>query len=177
MWQDIRRICEQPSDEDRRWFPDIAGSDWRTTFDFAMQNFKDESFITQYLSPRLMREFRLFSVLDDDTRSKLQIEAIHDESGYRMLRQQLAEQYDLGSREPNIQVWNVDLRGDRSLTLRHFAHQRRPLSDTCTTVLEHMAHLWGFTVRLERQNADGRIDLVAEQTTEKRRHRSAGGAP
>jgi spore cortex formation protein SpoVR/YcgB (stage V sporulation) len=177
MWQDIRRICEQPSDEDRRWFPDIAGSDWRTTFDFAMQNFKDESFITQYLSPRLMREFRLFSVLDDDTRSKLQIEAIHDESGYRMLRQQLAEQYDLGSREPNIQVWNVDLRGDRSLTLRHFAHQRRPLSDTCTTVLEHMAHLWGFTVRLERQNADGRVDLVAEQTSEKRRHRSAGGAP
>lgn len=25
MMQDIRRICEQPTEEDRRWFPDIAG--------------------------------------------------------------------------------------------------------------------------------------------------------
>jgi spore cortex formation protein SpoVR/YcgB (stage V sporulation) len=177
MWRDIRRICEAPTAEDREWFPDIAGSDWRETFDFAMQNFKDESFIAQYLSPRLMREFRFFSVLDDDTRKKLQIEAIHDEPGYRKLRHQLAEQYDLGSREPNIQVWNVDLRGDRSLTLRHFAHQRRPLNDAYATVLDHMAHLWGFTVRLERQNDQGDIELLAERQSEKRRQkRTSPGA-
>ena len=177
MWRDIRRICEEPTAEDREWFPDIAGSDWRETFDFAMQNFKDESFIAQYLSPRLMREFRFFSVLDDDTRNKLQIQAIHDEPGYRALRHRLAEQYDLGSREPNIQIWNVDLRGDRSLTLRHFTHQRRPLNEDYATVLDHMAHLWGFTVRLERQNADGEIELVAERQSEKRRQRSASPTP
>ncbi len=34
--------------------------------------------------------------------------AIHDEAGYRALRQALADQYNLGSREPNIQVINVD---------------------------------------------------------------------
>jgi len=169
LWRDLRRICEQPTDEDREWFPEIAGSNWRQTFDFAMQNFKDESFIAQYLSPRLMREFRLFSVLDDDKRSKLRIEAIHDEQGYRTLRRQLSEQYDLGSREPNIQVWNVDLRGDRSLTLRHFAHQRRPLGETCETVLEHVSYLWGFTVRLEQQNADGGVEQLAELKSEKRR--------
>ena len=168
MWRDIRRICEQPSDEDREWFPQIAGSDWRDTFDFAMQNFKDESFIAQYLSPRLMREFKFFSVLDDDARKKLHIEAIHNESGYRALRTQLSEQYDLGRREPNIQVWNVDLRGDRSLTLRHFAHQRRPLDESSSRVVEHLANLWGFPVRLERQNANGTVDLVLEKRHEKR---------
>jgi stage V sporulation protein R len=26
MYTDIRRICEHPTDEDRDWFPDIAGS-------------------------------------------------------------------------------------------------------------------------------------------------------
>jgi len=169
MWRDLRRICEEPTEEDREWFPDIAGSNWRETFDFAMRNFKDESFIAQYLSPRLMREFRLFSVLDDDLRGKLQVEAIHDEQGYRTLRHQLSAQYDLGTREPNIQVWNVDLRGDRSLTLRHFVHQRRLLSESRATVLEHMSYLWGFTVRLEQQHADGKVDLVAEQLSEKRR--------
>ncbi|MFZ2171368.1 MAG: SpoVR family protein, partial [Methylococcaceae bacterium] len=50
MMTDIRRICEDPTDEDRHWFPDIAGSDWNKTLHFAMQNFKDESFIGQYLS-------------------------------------------------------------------------------------------------------------------------------
>ncbi|MFN3595327.1 MAG: SpoVR family protein, partial [Thiobacillaceae bacterium] len=47
MFRDIRRICEAPTEEDRRWFPDIAGSDWVKTLDFAMRNFKDESFIAQ----------------------------------------------------------------------------------------------------------------------------------
>jgi stage V sporulation protein R len=168
MWRDIRRICEHPTDEDREWFADIAGSNWRETFEFAMQNFKDESFIAQYLSPQLMREFRFFSVLDDDARDKLQIQAIHDDSGYRTLRRQLSDQYNLGSREPNIQVWNVDLRGDRSLTLRHFAHQRRPLDESSKAVLEHVAYLWGFTVRLESQDTAGRVSLIAERMREKR---------
>ncbi|RTL34306.1 MAG: SpoVR family protein, partial [Burkholderiales bacterium] len=49
MYTDIKRICEAPTDEDRAWFPDIAGSDWLPTLDHAMRNFKDESFIGQYL--------------------------------------------------------------------------------------------------------------------------------
>ena len=168
MWRDIRRICERPDEEDRAWFPQIAGSDWRDTFDFAMQNFKDESFIAQYLSPRLMREFRFFTVEDDDMRRKLQIGAIHNEDGYRALRAQLSQQYDLGQREPNIQVWNVDLRGDRSLTLRHFAHHRRPLDASTEAVVDHLAYLWGFVVRLQRQNANGSVELVCEKRHEKR---------
>ena len=173
MWRDLRRICEHPTPQDREWFPDIAGSDWRETFEFAMQNFKDESFIAQYLSPQLMREFRFFSVLDDEAREKLQIQAIHDESGYRTLRRQLSEQYNLGSREPNIQGWNVDLRGDRSLTLRHFVHQRRPLDESSAAVLEHVAYLWGFTVRLDSQDQDGKVSLVAERMREKRGDRGS----
>jgi stage V sporulation protein R len=177
MWRDIRRICEEPTIEDRAWFPDIAGTPWRDTFDFAMQNFKDESFIAQYLSPKLMREFRFFSVLDDDSRKTLDIATIHDDSGYRALRHQLSEQYDLGHREPNIQVWNVDLRGDRSLTLRHFSHQRRPLGESSATVLKHVATLWGFNVRMERQNADGSVEVVAEHHGERRRRGQDKAAP
>jgi hypothetical protein len=30
MFTELRRICEKPTDEDRRWFPDFAGSDWLT---------------------------------------------------------------------------------------------------------------------------------------------------
>ena len=155
MYTDIKRICEVPTDEDRAWFPAIAGSDWLETLDHAMRNFKDESFVGQYLSPKLMRDFRLFSIVDDEQESELEVAAIHDESGYRAVREALSHQYDLGSREPNIQVWSVNLRGDRSLTLRHTQHNDRPLHETAQEVLKHVARLWGFGVHLDSVNSRG----------------------
>ncbi len=149
MFQDIKRICENPTDEDREWFPDIAGSDWLETLHFAMNNFKDESFIQQFLSPKMMRDFHLFSIYDDDEKNKYLIEAIHDERGYRTLREMLAHQYDLSVREPNIQIWSVDLEGDRSLTLRHTMQNGTPLSSDTHEVLKHLHFLWGFDIHLE----------------------------
>ncbi len=157
LYQDVRRICESPTVEDRRWFPDIAGSDWQKTLDYAMRHFKDESFIGQFLSPRLMREMRLFSVLDDAEKSELEISAIHDDNGYRLVREALSRQYDLNSREPDIQIWNVNARGDRALTLRHTRHDNRSLNDEASEVLKHVARLWGFDVRLESVDGLGRV--------------------
>jgi stage V sporulation protein R len=150
MFQDIRRICEAPSDEDRQWFPDIAGSDWLATLKFAMESFKDESFIQQFLSPRLIREFKLFSLMDDSERDYIEINAIHNETGYQAIRNRLSEQYNLSIQEPNIQVYCADVRGDRSLTLQHLRQHHRPLeADTAQEVLRHLHRLWGFDVHLE----------------------------
>jgi stage V sporulation protein R len=157
MYTDIKRICEAPTEEDRHWFPDIAGKPWLPTLDQAMRNYKDESFIGQFLSPKLMRDFRLFQITDDEHEPEIEVSAIHDESGYRRVREALSRQYDLGAREPNIQVWNVNLRGDRSLTLRHTQHNDRPLDDSANEVLKHVARLWGFGVQLESVNARGDI--------------------
>ncbi|HET6718984.1 MAG TPA: SpoVR family protein [Rhodocyclaceae bacterium] len=169
MWRDIKRICENPDDEDRAWFPEIAGTPWRETFDFAMKSFKDESFIAQYLSPKLMRDFRLFLIRDDDAEEMLKVSAISNDTGYRKLREALSEQYNLGAREPDLQVWNVDVRGDRSLTVRHIKHQRRPLSDDASAVMKHLAWLWGFPVKLETVAEDGRLESTVETRVEKRR--------
>ena len=155
MYTDIKRICENPTDEDREWFPNIADKPWLPTLDHAMRNFKDESFIGQYLSPKLMRDLRLFAILDDEKAEKLQVSAIHDPSGFKRLREALSKQYDLSSREPDIQVWNVNLRGDRSLTLRHTRHNNRPLHEGSQEVLKHVARLWGFGVQLESVDASG----------------------
>ncbi len=157
MYTDIKRICEHPTDEDRQWFPNIAGGDWLEVIDHAMRNFKDESFIGQYLSPRLMREFRFFAIRDDEKENELEVAAIHDDAGYREVRHMLSHQYDLGAREPNIQVWNVNLRGDRSLTLRHVQHNDRPLHDSAQEMLKHVARLWGFGVQLESVDNAGAV--------------------
>lgn len=162
MFRDLRRICENPTEEDRRWFPELAGADWRKVLDFAMRNFKDESFIAQYLSPHLIREMRLFAVVDDDREDQLEVAAIHDDAGYQQVRRWLADQYNLGQREPNIQVWEVDLYGDRSLTLRHFMHQRRPLGESTPEMLKHVARLWGYDVYLESVDETGEVQYAEE---------------
>jgi len=99
-------------------------------------------------------------VLDDDRESELEIEAIHNEEGYRMVRQLLADQYNLGNNEPNIQVYNVDLRGNRSLTLRHIQHNRKPINEKAQDVLKHVYRLWGFPVRLESVTPDGEVTAM-----------------
>jgi stage V sporulation protein R len=167
MYTDIKRICEAPTEEDRRWFPELAGTPWLPALDHAMRNFKDESFIGQYLSPKLMRELRLFAVADDDQQSELEISAIHDDAGYRHVREALSRQYDLSTREPNIQVWNVNRRGDRALTLRHFQHKNRPLNDNAQEVLKHVGRLWGFDVHLESVTGSGYLSKSWSVTSPK----------
>ncbi|WAK03532.1 SpoVR family protein [Methylobacter sp. YRD-M1] len=157
MMSDIRRICENPTAEDKHWFPEMAGSDWNKTLHFAMQNFKDESFISQYLSPKVIRDLKLFSIMDDYREREIEVTSIHDDQGYQYIRQALSEQYNLGSNEPNIQVYHVDRKGDRSLTLRHTQYHRMPLAQSADEVLKHVARLWGFDVRLETLAEDGSV--------------------
>jgi stage V sporulation protein R len=160
MYTDIKRICERPEAEDRVWFPEIAGSDWRATLDFAMRNYKDESFVAQYLSPRLMRQFRLFAISDEQGSPELGVSAIHDENGYRHLRQVMSNQYNLSINEPDIQVWSVDMRGDRALTLRYTLHDGIPLAESYKDVMKHLHRLWGFTVKLESVDAEGTVTFL-----------------
>ena len=154
MFTDIKRICEDPTEEDKRWFPDIAGSDWLKTLDFAMRNFKDESFILQFLSPKVIRDLKLFCIVDDDKEPVIEVTAIHDDSGYQAIRVALSAQYNLGNREPNIQVYEVDVRGDRSITLQHQQFSRRPLGEHTDEVLKHIHRLWGFDVHLHSVQDD-----------------------
>src|SRR5690606_1313525 len=92
----------------------------------------------------------LFSILDDDTEKDIEVMAIHDDTGYQRVRETLSAQYNIGNRDPNIQVFSVDVRGDRSLTLHHTRFNRKPLdNDGTEEVLKHIHRLWGFDIHLE----------------------------
>jgi stage V sporulation protein R len=155
MMADIKRICLNPTPEDRVFFPLIAGNkDPYGTLRDAWANYRDESFILQFLSPAVIRKFRLFSVYDNAAEPTMLVDAIHDETGYREIRSALARSYDLSRREPDIQVASVDMTGDRTLKLRHSVHNGIVLDEkTCQSVLRHVADLWTYNVKLEEVDA------------------------
>jgi len=156
MMKDLRRICENPDAEDREWFPDIAGGNWREVLDFAMRNFKDESFIGQYLSPRLIREFHLFAIADRASDDMMTVAEIHNEQGYREVRRLLSKQYDRDQNVPDIQITRYLYRGDRSLELEYRQRRERPLNGEAKEVLKHLARLWGFKVTLNTVDEAGK---------------------
>lgn len=151
MFSDIRRMCEKPTEEDKRWFPDLAGTgNWLKAIDFAMRNFKDESFIRQFLSPKIIRDFRLFTIADHKSENELFIDSIHNDEGYRRIRTLLANQYSRESMVPDIQVTSYARMTDRSLTLTHMSRRGRPLNeDEAEKTLAQVERLWGFPVHLE----------------------------
>ncbi len=150
MMQDIERIALQPTDEDRAWFPDWAGNgDAYATLREVWANYRDESVISQFLSPNLIRKMGLFHIVDDNQEDEMVVAAIHNERGYRDVRRALARQYDVARRDADIQIVDVDLAGDRRLELRHHVLDGVTLEEKdAERVLQHLADLWGYQVRL-----------------------------
>jgi spore cortex formation protein SpoVR/YcgB (stage V sporulation) len=157
---DVERICTDPTNEDRDWFPDIAGRGApEAVLRDIWANYRDESFVTQFLSPRLIRSMRLFHLVDHATEPSLMVDAIHNERGYRKIRRALARQYDVGWQDPDIQVVDVDLAGDRHLILHHNVMNGVLMAESDVgPVLQHLADLWSYDVQLkEIDRATGKV--------------------
>ena len=166
MMKDIERICVDPAEEDRHWFPDIAGnSDPMGTLKDIWANYRDESFVSQFLSPQVIRKMGLFVVVDDHREKDLNVGAIHNERGYSRVRRALARHYDVSRHDPDIQIVDVDLEGDRRLELRHHVVDGVTLEeDDAERVLQHLANLWGYEVHLVESNDQG--DLATKHHAE-----------
>src|SRR3546814_17558313 len=120
-------------------------------------------------SDLLIRNWRLFHLVDDEDEPALRVDAIHNERGYRKVRRALARQYDIGWQEPDIQVVDVDMAGDRHLILEHNVMNGVLLAESdADQVLQHLADIWSYDVCLnagDRATGKG----LKEKGTETRR--------
>lgn len=150
IFNDLKRISLNPTDEDKKWFPDIAGNpNWQETFRYIVENFKDETFILQYLSPKVIRDMRLFLIDDIQSSDTYEVTAIHNDRGYKKIRESLSEFYNRSRYVPDIQVYNVDIYGDRTLTLEYTPINNKDLDiKELDKVLAYVKYLWGFPVKI-----------------------------
>lgn len=158
MFKDIKRVAVEPTAEDREWFGGqqwVGCGDWLKTVDWAMRNFKDESFIQQFLSPKIIKEFSFFTILDDERNDEIEVVAIHNDAGYRKVRDTLANSRNLSTFIPEIQVVDYRQTTDRALVLRHTMVDGRPLDQEETlSVMQHLEFLWGYPVELKSYHGD-----------------------
>lgn len=150
MFQDIQRMCLNPTEEDRRFLPDIAGNpDWNSIVLDIIEDFKDEEFVLQYLSPKLIRDMRLFSMQDDRESAFVNITDIHDDEGYHNIRKRLSQSYSFTTIRPIIEIVDIDIQGSRTLYLEHRMVDHKELDlKNAAQVVEHISKLWGFGVVL-----------------------------
>lgn len=156
MLQDIRRMCENPDEEDLRWFPEICNTPWLETILGIVENYRDESFVLQFLSPKVARHFKLFSLKIKEKIDYLKVVATHDDDSFLQIRKSLAEQYDLSRQIPQIEITSVDWKGDRTLYMEHTTKNKQKLDHTdAKKTLAHIRKLWGFTVSIEYKDLEG----------------------
>ena len=150
IFQDLKRMSLDPTKEDIEWFPHIAGKgNWSENFKYIVENFKDETFVLQYLSPKVIRDMRLFEIDDQMENSYYEVSSIHNERGYKKVRESLSQSYNRSRYVPDIQIFDVDIFGDRTLTLEHTPINKRGLdSNEIRKVLPYVEQLWGFPVRI-----------------------------
>lgn len=150
IFNDIRRICTEPTAEDREYFPHLEGADWLDTCLDAVRNYRDESFIAQFLSPAIIRKWRLFEITNKEKDNFVSITGIQDLKGYNQIRQSLSQQYSTTGRQANIQVVDANLKGSRELKLKYTPVNNARLDVTTKVkVLSHIEYLWGYKVSLD----------------------------
>lgn len=152
IFEEIRRLSENPTEEDKYWLPDFAGRDWLENWHHGYTNYRDDSLIQQFLTPKLIREMRLFELIDDSEEEVYTISEIHNERGYRNLRNSLAAQNMRSNYIPDIQVTGVDF-DSRVCVLTHFTDSLVLLdSEDTVKTLNYFQDLWGFPVVLQTRD-------------------------
>ena len=163
MFRDIKRICTDPTKDEFDLFPDIAGKgNWLETILKAVANYRDESFIRQFLSPTLMKKLGLFTLNNDDLKDKYLVTDIQNREGFRHIRDVLAKNYELINMFPDIQITDVNLKGNRTLSLTHYMTDNKHLNHSdARLVLSHLQKLWGYKVHLTSVDKDNKVSWSA----------------
>lgn len=155
IFQDIKRTCENPTEEDREWFPQLVGKRWQEAVKEAAFEYRDDGFIAQYLSPKVIRDMRMFTISvkypeDDEDEIPAVVTEIHDDVGYKNVRSSLARSMERINTVPQITVVSADLDNTRTLSLEYEPYMGRTLDlDDADAVIDYIDSLWGYVAEIQ----------------------------
>lgn len=179
IFTDIKRVCDNPTAEDKEWFKNAEWfqtaqgkeNGWVDAVKFAVSDFKDDSFIMQFLSPKVIRDLKLFEITFDleptDENGDLlghpdiYVSEIHDSVGYENVRNSLAASFERINWVPRVQIIEADMENDRTLVLEYVPYQGRMLNENkAVDVIKHLGVLWGYDIRLIERDPDTPTEFI-----------------
>jgi len=162
IFNDLRRICERPDSQDALLMPEIAGRPLREVVSEAVSQYRDDSFLLQFLTPRVVRDLKLFAFSAATGSTEWTVNAVQDREGFSEVRSALAQHYQLEHAVPEIEVFDYARANTRALTLRYRPVNGRQLdTEAATRVMRHVKKLWNFPIRmLEVEDGSGSGKLL-----------------
>jgi stage V sporulation protein R len=166
IFMEIKRLCEGVNidDEDRQYGANLIGKDWREETHKAMSEYRDETFILQFLTPKIARELKLFSIRDygDMSDDYIVMETTRQYS-FEDLRQRLADQHRRDYFVPDLQAVRIDRNQNNRLVIQHNLQDDRPLDERSTEmVLRYLARLWQHDVVLRTYASDDKGGMTSK---------------
>lgn len=150
MYKDIKRICLEPTDEDKIWFPEYAGNpDWVGEIKRAAYGYKDESFISQYLSPKVIRDYKFLHIRHDFEHRQIVMEDTHDEIGYGKIINQLSKQYDFFNKVPPMTAFTTGGQKEKLRVNIIESDSRKVHMDNMESVQVYIEILWEGRVEVD----------------------------
>jgi spore cortex formation protein SpoVR/YcgB (stage V sporulation) len=147
MFTDMRRICENPTKAEKKEYDFAGEQDWVSVLQNAAYNYRDESFIRQFLSAKVVADMRMARMKRVDGKY-VEFTHVAVEETYKDVRKALADRYLEMMRVPDVRVYKVNRWGDRKLILKRYDDDRGKLIGEVDSVLRHLAYLWSYDVEL-----------------------------
>ena len=137
---DIKRACQNPDEEDRKWLPSVCGKPWLETIKYIVSNYRDESLIKNFLGPKVINKLELATYHYNPENTK-EVEVNNVNSDIKGIRNAVAKDMSIHHNLPNIRVREVR---QGKLILEYLASDDLKLHEESERqVLLDVEFLWG----------------------------------
>lgn len=99
------------------------GKEWLAFITYIMENYKDDTFLINFLSPQVIRYFKLFEIEDSPVHPEYYlVTAVEQNCDGDHIREALCNMYDIANKTIPLTITNANLNSDRSLEVAHFVY-------------------------------------------------------
>lgn len=160
LFQEIKRICEKPTEEDLEFCPQFCNTNWVETVNYVVENYKDETAILEFLTPNLIRKLKLFNLETTAWSNEYTIAATHTNKDHDEIRKKLSRQFNLFSMVPDVECWATGNIKKELLTLnleiRTFLNNSLD-KEYLDAIVQYLQFLWGPQIEITHRSSNGNV--------------------
>lgn len=107
IYKEIQRVCKEQDPESLIYVPVLKGMNWVDGVQYAMEHFRDDSFISQFVTPNLIRKLKIACIRTKEYKRDGAIKEVMYShlDDYDSIRLHLGEQYSSQERFPTIKSY------------------------------------------------------------------------